>query len=286
MSHWQIGDVRIFKFVEKEFTGSVHRFLLLDATPEACKDIEWLKPYFMTENGELRLSIHALVVETPSCRIIVDTCFGNDKQRENERSNMLCGSFLRDLEAAGFPASSFDYVLCTHLHVDHVGWNTLFVDGKWEPTFKNARYLVAGGEYDYWCWHREKQQFGDYMGDSVDPVFAAGLVDMIEADHKLCDEVWLEPTPGHTPGHVSVRIASKGEQALITGDFIHSPCQMARPHWGTTADFDQKAAESTRRRMLAQLATESTVVIGTHFAGPTAGRVIRDGEVWRFETGV
>jgi hypothetical protein len=80
----------------------VHRFLLLDATPEACKDIAWLKPHFMTENGELRLSIHALVVEAPSCRIIVDTCFGNDKQRENERSNMLCGSFPRDLEAAGF----------------------------------------------------------------------------------------------------------------------------------------------------------------------------------------
>jgi glyoxylase-like metal-dependent hydrolase (beta-lactamase superfamily II) len=169
VSHWQIGDVRISKFVEKEFAGSVHRFLLLDATPEACKDIEWLKPYFMTENGELRLSIHALVVETPSCRIIVDTCFGNDKRRENERSNMLCGSFLRDLEAAGFPASSFDYVLCTHLHVDHVGWNTVLVDGKWEPTFKNARYLVAGAEYEYWSWHREKQQFGDYMGDSVDP---------------------------------------------------------------------------------------------------------------------
>jgi glyoxylase-like metal-dependent hydrolase (beta-lactamase superfamily II) len=125
VSQWQVGDVRITKFVEKEFAGSVHRFLLLDATPEACKDIAWLKPHFMTENGELRLSIHALVVEAPSCRIIVDTCFGNDKQRENERSNMLCGSFPRDLEAAGFPASSFDYVLCTHLHVDHVGWNTV-----------------------------------------------------------------------------------------------------------------------------------------------------------------
>ena len=107
MSHWQIGDVRISKFVEKEFAGSVHRFLLLDATPEACKEIEWLKPNFMTENDELRLSVHAFVVETPSCRNVVDTCFGNDKQRENERSNMLCGSFLRDLEAAGFPASSF-----------------------------------------------------------------------------------------------------------------------------------------------------------------------------------
>jgi hypothetical protein len=116
-------------------------------------------------------------------------------------------------------------------------WN-----GKWEPTFKNARHLVAGGEYEYWSWHREKQQFGDYMGDSVDPLLAAGLLDRIETDHKLCDEVWLEPTPGHTPGHVSVRIASKGQQALLTGDFIHSPSQMARHHWGTTADSDQKSS--------------------------------------------
>ncbi len=143
MNHWQIGDVRISKFVEKEFTGSVHRFLLLDATPESCKDIEWLKPHFMNEKGELHLSIHALVVETPSCRIIVDTCFGNDKQRDNDRSNMLSGPVLRDLEVAGFPASGFDYVMCTHLHLDHVGWNTVLVDGKWEPTFKNARYLIA-----------------------------------------------------------------------------------------------------------------------------------------------
>ncbi len=286
MSHWQIGDVRISKFVEKEATGSVQRFLLLDATPEACKDIEWLKPGFMTEKGELHLSVHALVVETPSCRIIVDTCFGNDKQRENERSNMLSGPFLRDLESAGFPASGFDYVLCTHLHLDHVGWNTVLVDGKWNPTFENARYLIAASEYEYWSREREKQQFGDYMSDSVDPVFSAGLVDLIETDHKLCDEVWLEPTHGHTPGHVSVRIDSKGEQALITGDFIHHPCQMARPHWCTTADFDQNATEATRRRMLAQLATEPTLVIGTHFAGPTAGHVVRDGEVWRFDTGV
>ncbi len=145
---------------------------------------------------------------------------------------------------------------------------------------------IQASEFKYWSQNREKQQFGNYMGDSVDPVFAAGLVDLIETDHKLCDEVWLESTHGHTPAHVSVLIASKGELALITGDFIHHPCQMARPHCCTTADFDQKAAESTRRRMLAQLATEPTLVIGTHFAGPTAGRVVRDGEVWRLDTGV
>jgi len=169
VTYWQIGNVRVSKFVEKEFTGNVHRFLIPDATPESCKQMDWLKPHFINESGELRLSVQAFVIETPTCRIIVDTCFGNDKRRENERSNMLTGPFLHNLEAQGFLVSSFDYVLCTHLHVDHVGWNTVLVDGQWETTFKNARYIVAGAEYDYWSWHREKQQFGDYMSDSVDP---------------------------------------------------------------------------------------------------------------------
>jgi glyoxylase-like metal-dependent hydrolase (beta-lactamase superfamily II) len=284
MSSWQIGDVRITKIVERESTGSIHRFLLLDATPEACKEIAWLHPHFMTEQGELHISVHALVVETPRCRIIVDTCFGNDKKRTRPGFHMLSGPFLHDLDAAGFPVDGFDYVMCTHLHVDHVGWNTVLVDGTWEPTFKKARYLMATTEYAYWCQNRDEQQFGDYFGDSVKPVFDAGLVELVAANHRVCDEVWLEPTPGHSPGHVSVRIASRGEQALITGDFMHHPCQMARPHWCSTADYDQRAAEATRRRMLAQLADEPTLVIGTHFAGVTAGRVVRDGAVWCLNT--
>ena len=152
--------------------------------------------------------------------------------------HMLQGPFFKNMEAAGFAASSFQYVLCTHLHVDHVGWNTRWVDGQWAPTFPNARYLIARQEFAYWHAHRSEQQYGDYMADSVLPVLAAGLVDLVESDHQLCDEVWLEPTPGHSPGHVSVRIASQGQSALITGDFMHHPCQMARPHWCSTADYD------------------------------------------------
>jgi glyoxylase-like metal-dependent hydrolase (beta-lactamase superfamily II) len=197
---------------------------------------------------------------------------------------MLQGSFLTNMEAAGFAAASFQYVLCTHLHGDHVGWTTRWVDGQWAPTFPNARYLIARQEFTYWQAHRAEQQYGDYMADSVLPVREAGLVDLVASDHQLCDEVWLEPTPGHSPGHISVRIASQGHSALITGDFMHHPCQMARPHWCSTADYDQHAAEETRRRELAQLATEETLVIGTHFPGPSAGRVKRDGDVWWLDT--
>jgi glyoxylase-like metal-dependent hydrolase (beta-lactamase superfamily II) len=165
-----------------------------------------------------------------------------------------------------------------------VGWNTQLVDGKWVPTFSRARYLIGRAEYDYW---RAEEANADParspFHDSVKPVFEAGLVDLVETDHRVCDEVSLEPTLGHTPGHVSVRIRSKGQEALITGDFTHHPCQLARPDWASRADFDPAAAQATRMRMFGELSDSGALVIGTHFATPTAGRVVRDGEVWRFE---
>jgi glyoxylase-like metal-dependent hydrolase (beta-lactamase superfamily II) len=280
MIQWHMGDMRIPNLVEREVTGFAHRFLLLNATPEACQAITWLQPHCVTAAGKIRMSVHALVVETLSCRIIVDPCFGNDKRRELVRMHMRHGAFLTNMAAAGFAASSFQSVLCTHLHVDHVGWNTRWVDGKWKPTFPHARSLMARQEFEYWNAHRSAQQYGDYMADSVPPVREAGLVNLVASDHQVCDEVWLEPTPGH----VSVRIASQGHSALMTGDFMHHPCQMVRPHWCSTADYDSHAAEETRRWTLAQLATEETLVIGTHFAGPSAGRVKRDGAVWWLDT--
>jgi glyoxylase-like metal-dependent hydrolase (beta-lactamase superfamily II) len=119
------------------------------------------------------------------------------------------------------------------------------------------------------------------LADSVAPVWEAGLVDLVETDHRICDEVSLVPTPGHTPGHVSVGISSEGEAALITGDFMHHPCQIARPEWSSTADTDPDAARATRERMLMELAGAATLVIGTHFAGRTAGRIVRDGDAYR-----
>jgi glyoxylase-like metal-dependent hydrolase (beta-lactamase superfamily II) len=142
---WQIGDVTVTKLVELEATGGT-RFILPDATPEAIRDIAWLQPHFADERGKLRMSIHALVVETPTRRIIVDTCLGNDKERHIPSWNKLQGPFLADLAAAGYPRESIDTVLCTHLHVDHVGWKTMLVDGKWLPTFPKARYLMGRAE--------------------------------------------------------------------------------------------------------------------------------------------
>jgi glyoxylase-like metal-dependent hydrolase (beta-lactamase superfamily II) len=278
---WRIGRVTVTKIVELEVTGG-SRFLLPQATYDEIRPIGWLYPDFADERGRLKMSIHALVVEAPVRRIVVDTCLGNDK--ENRRIptwNRMQTGFLADLAAAGYPRETIDTVVCTHLHVDHVGWNTMLADGRWVPTFPNARYLIGRVEYRHWTALHEREDMNAVLADSVTPVAAAGLVDLVETDYRVCDEVSLVPTPGHTPGHVSLRVVSDGEEALITGDFMHHPCQIARPDWSSTADSDPDAARATREAMLTRLAGARTLVIGTHFAGRTAGHVVPDGPTFR-----
>ena len=278
---WQVGAVAVTKVVELESTGG-SRFLLPQATPEEVQKIGWLMPHFADERGRLKLSVHALVIETPGRRIIVDTCLGNDKQgRAIPHWNERQGTFLADLAAAGDPAESIDTVLCTHLHVDHVGWNTRLVDGAWVPTFPQARYIFGKREFQHWQAQTDRADQRTVFEDSVRPILNAGLAELVETDHQLCPEVRLMPTHGHTPGHVSVCISSNGEDAIITGDLAHHPCQMAHPHWNSTADMDPPAAEATRRGFVAGLAGKPVLVIGTHFAGATAGRVARDGDGFR-----
>ena len=274
---WMIGDVKVTKVVE-----GIHRWrgttLLPDATPEAMAPYSsWLVPDFVTDKGRLLLSIHALVVEAGNKRIVVDTCVGNDKDRGDGPFTGLQTTFLDDMTAAGFAPDSIDTVICTHLHVDHVGWNTHLVDGQWVPTFVNAEHVINQVEYDHWD-EVGDEGFGDVMGDSVRPVVEAGLANFVGADHRICDEVWLEPTPGHTPGHTSVHISSAGSEAVITGDMIHSPVQFANPDWHCFADTDVPLGQQTRHAFVETYCDTDTVVLGTHFAGPTAGMVRTDGD--------
>src|SRR5262245_36126495 len=206
MQKWRIGDVTVTKIVELEATGGT-RFVLPQATREAVLQIPWLAPHFMDADGRLKMSIHALVIEAPGRRMIVDTCLGNDKQgRAVPTWNELSGPFLRDLAAAGFARESIDTVMCTHLHVDHVGWNTMKVEGKWVPTFPNARYLMGRAEFEHWRADHGNEEQQHVFADSVRPVFDAGLVDLVETDHRVSPEVSFVPTLGHTPGHVSIKI--------------------------------------------------------------------------------
>jgi len=283
MLKWRVGDVTITRIVEWEGPAMPGGFPF--ATPDALRQMPWLSPHFVDAKGQLLMSIHALLIETPIARLIVDTCIGNDKPRPLPQWNDLQGEFLKDLETAGCPRESIDFVVCTHLHVDHIGWNTMLVDGVWKPTFPNARYLIGKDEYSFWSSRPtdkiENRPWG--FEDSVVPILESGLADFVASDHRVTEEVSLEPTPGHTPGHVSVRIRSKGEEALITGDFLHHPCQFTHPEWTTSVDNDPEATVSTRRRVFASLETDHALVIGTHFPKPTAGRLTREGDAWRFE---
>ncbi len=276
MNQWQIGKVKITRIVEIEINGGT-RFILPDATRDACLPIDWMQPHFMDDKGNLIMSVHALVIDTGLCKIVVDTCIGNDKERTIPAWSNLQTSFLGDLERAGYAPDTIDTVMCTHLHIDHVGWNTMLVNGEWVPTFKNARYLVAENEWQYWDTTDEPGQ-AQVMSDSVRPIKDAGLMDLVNDKHQLCDEVWLEPTPGHTPGHVSVHIQSEGQDALITGDCIHHPVQMTNPEWCSSADFDQKQGLLTRNKLLEKYVDDETLIIGTHFATPTAGHIRKLGK--------
>jgi glyoxylase-like metal-dependent hydrolase (beta-lactamase superfamily II) len=277
---WKVGDATVTKIVELEIAGSI-TWILPDAKPERLAAVPWLAPHFADAEGRGVMSVHALVIESGDRRILVDTCVGNDKARPIPGWDRRQGPFLADLAAAGYPAESIDTVCCTHLHVDHVGWNTRLEKGRWVPTFPNARYLFAERELAYWK-EQKDQSFGDVFGDSVQPILDAGLADLVAGDHALAPELRLEPTPGHTPGHVSVRLRSRGEEAVISGDLMHHPVQCAHPDWASSADVDPELARRTRRSFLEGSERSRALVFGTHFAGPTAGRVVRDGAAFRF----
>jgi glyoxylase-like metal-dependent hydrolase (beta-lactamase superfamily II) len=227
--------------------------------------------------------VHALLVDAPGMKLVVDTCVGNDKPRGITRGRPLHRPFLLDIAEAGFPREKVDVVICTHLHVDHVGWNTMLEDGKWVPTFPNARYLVGKDEYEFWRTQKDDHEGEEIFADSVKPIFDAGLAETVGLDHRISPEIRLIPTTGHTPGHVSVVIESGGETAIITGDMMHHPCQIGRPEWVSVFDHDRAAARATREAVLKDWADKPILIIGTHFASPTAGRIVRDGATYRFD---
>lgn len=295
---WEIGDILVTRVCEFEAAvpGGVGT-LLPDATPDTLARMHWLRPCFVTEEFHLVMSIHALLVETPDVRMIVDTCVGNDKNRNLPAFNKLNTDFLHDLKVLGWDRGSVSAVLCTHLHVDHVGWNTMLVDDRWVPTFPNAKYYFGREEYDFWLstiddengrdGMSEEQRFAlDHVAtfnDSVRPIVEAELVSLVDSDSELAPGISLFPTPGHTPGHVSVMLESRGKRAVITGDVFHHPCQIGRPQWASSFDFSPADASGMRESFARRFAESNVLIIGTHFSTPTAGTIRSDGDVFWFQ---
>jgi glyoxylase-like metal-dependent hydrolase (beta-lactamase superfamily II) len=282
MLKWTVGDVRVLQVVETEAALPVD-MLLPTADAAEVAAIPWMAP-FLDDSGFARLCINSLLVQTPELRIVVDCCAGNDKPRGFPGFDMQSTPYLDHLAAVGFDREAVDVVVCTHLHVDHVGWCTTLEDGSWVPTFPNARYLMGKVEVEHWRTQEDSPDERAAFGDSIQPVLEAGLVDLVEPDHRISDSVRLIPTYGHTPGHVSVRISSGGDEALITGDMVHHPAQIARPDWSCFLDHDGTMSAMVRRTVFAEAAKESMLVIGTHFVAPSAGRIAVDGDGFRFDT--
>jgi glyoxylase-like metal-dependent hydrolase (beta-lactamase superfamily II) len=276
---WQIGDVKVTRVVEQVAPLPADGLLANVVPARLAEHAPWLKPHFMNDAGEILLSIHGLVVESKGKTIVVDTCMGNDRPLP-QGMGPLATNFLAELETI-VAREQVDYVMCTHLHFDHVGWNTMLVDGEFVPTFPNAKYLFGREEFEHWAAAPEDQNIDLTYG--VKPVVDAGMQVLVETDHQITDEVSLESTPGHTPGHVSVRIESGGERAVITGDMVHHPVQLAEPTWGSHPDAQPDRAVQTRRDFVARYGDTDVLVIGTHFSGATAGKIVKDGDSCRLE---
>jgi glyoxylase-like metal-dependent hydrolase (beta-lactamase superfamily II) len=259
-------------------------WLLPGASADVVTRTPWLRPDFADQQGSLRLASHSFAVEVDGLRILVDTGIGNGKQRANPAWHNLNSDYAARLRAAGFTPETVDLVILTHLHTDHVGWNTRAEGADWVPTFPNARYLTTRAEWDYWAGVEMEEARQQMFRDSVHPVRDAGLLDLIDVAAEgthVAPGIRLLPTPGHTPGQVAVELSSEGESALVTGDSIHHPVQMARPALCSCVDIAPELATRTRHRVLDSLAGTSTLLLGSHFPPPTAGHVRREGDAYR-----
>jgi glyoxylase-like metal-dependent hydrolase (beta-lactamase superfamily II) len=260
--------------------------LLPDCTPdilEAHRD--WLVPrHYDPATGLFVMPIQSFLVKTPHNTILVDACFGNHKERANPQFNMLDSPWIERLAAAGAAPEDIDFVMCTHLHGDHVGWNTRLDNGRWVPTFPNATYLFAAAEWRHWddVSRKTGAPLGPHLIDSVLPVIDCGQAEFVGMDHEIEDWVRFEPLPGHTPGHVGLRVGETGADAILTGDMMHHPLQVVYPDWCSGFCTDTTLARATRREFLARVADTPTLIAPAHFPAPTFGHVRSAGESYRF----
>ncbi|HEY7246466.1 MAG TPA: MBL fold metallo-hydrolase [Xanthobacteraceae bacterium] len=246
----------------------------------------WLEPTFIDPaTGRLVLCIQSFVIRTPQHNILIDSCVGNDKPRPARPfwNMMQGGRFEQGLTAAGLGIDDIDYVMCTHLHVDHVGWNTRLANGRWVPTFPKSQYVMADRELAYWT-QKEKEAPSDvpWITDSVLPIVEARRAQIVKSDFALNEAVQFIPTPGHTIDHYSVLVGRPGADALITGDMIHSPIQGRYPDLGMRADYDSPQAGKTRRQVFERFCEAPTLMCVTHFPSPSTGRVRRWGDGYKF----
>ncbi len=279
---WTVGHATITSVVEDEMVHIPPEFFFPEATAAAVARHDWVIPDFADADGNVGLRTQALIVEHAGRTVLVDPCVGNHKHLAQFFWDQQEWPFMDRFLAAGFTPDAIDTVLHTHVHADHVGWDTHLVDDAWVPTFTNARHLYTAGEMEFARATIDHPQMIHVFHESIEPIINAGLADIVEVDADLGHGMRLESTPGHTPGHVSLWLESDGERALITGDFLHHPVQCAEPLWSEIGDADADLARASRQRMLTIAAETGVLFVGTHFPNRPAGRVEVDGSAWRF----
>jgi glyoxylase-like metal-dependent hydrolase (beta-lactamase superfamily II) len=239
-----------------------------------------------TKDERLVITIQGFVIESGGLRILIDTCVGDCKPRKRAEFNQQAHGWVNALRAAGFAPESIDMVVCTHLHVDHVGCNTHWNGERWIPTFPKARYLITRPDWEHWTSQAAAfalERTGDYIADSVLPVLEAGQLDLVEPDHRIDPHVCLVPAPGHSPGMVMVRIESGTHCLTLAGDLLHSPLQCLQPDWSTRFCSHPDASRATRHQWLKYFARTGESVWPAHFAGSGQGKVRAVGAAYFFE---
>lgn len=277
----RIGDIHVQRLVEMEEPFIPIGRMFPDGDSEAvAPHRSWLEPWALCPDSDrLILPVQSYLITTSHHRVLIDTCVGNHKSNQffkpwHDRRDDI---WLRRLLALGVRPEEIDFVLCTHLHLDHCGWNTRLVDGRWLPTFANAKHIFAREEFEH------RRALADLtFEENIVPVMEAGLGVIVEMDHAIDDEIWLIPTPGHTPGHVSICLASKGQSAVMMGDVMHSPIQCAEPDWYAVSDDDPAIARSTRHTFLDRHADTDTLILTAHFPSPSVGHIVAEGNAFRF----
>ena len=276
-----VGDLTIHRIIEQETSFLPALDMLPALTPERLAENQaWMRRASALDADDvLILCFQSYIVKTPHYTILVDSCIGNDKPRPlRPKWNMKTDdTYMRTFTAAGFSLSDIDFVMCTHLHVDHVGWNTRLANGRWAPTFPNARYIFAKNEFDYWTDQNAKAPVPPF-GDSVLPIVEANMAEIVRDDYQIGDYARILPTPGHTPGHVAFTFGRGKDDAVISGDLMHSPLQARYPELSVKFDVDQAQAATTRRNFLERYCDTDTLCCTAHFPSPSAGKIRRRGD--------
>lgn len=283
----RIGRFQVDRVVENQGPFAPVDFILPTADMARIEaHAHWVRPRYLSEDGKLVMSFHSYVLQTPRHRILIDSCVGNDKQRPARPNwHLQQGTYLRSLASLGLAPEDIDFVCCTHLHADHVGWNTRLQDGRWVPTFPKARYVFARSEYAHWEQsHRQALARGEpainhgSFADSVLPVVDAGQAELVSEDFEFEEGVYLAAARGHTPGTCCLHAHSQGQRGIFSGDVLHTPIQLLDLSWNSRFCEDPVQAAQTRRDLVEAVADTDTLLLAGHFPHATAGRVQSRGD--------